>query len=173
MNPEKTPFSLVWHRDAIPPETLEDSEVEQLKEPRGGTQWNTALYDDECLIVVPGSHARPRTAEERRITLEDPRAPILGELVVKLKVGETVFYDNNILHRAVYPVEPVRVTLHGCMGTIKAGNLRAKNILQHEMKWVMDVGYEGVLEKMRTNLVEARKEQLSKEISESDCNLKG
>lgn len=156
MNPSKTPFSLAWHRDAIPPETLKDREIELLKAPRFGTQWNTALYDDECLIVVPGSHCRPRTEEERKVTIEDPRAPISGELVVKLKAGDTVFYDNNILHRAVYPVKPVRVTLHACMGTIQAGAERAKNILQHEMEWVRDVRYEGRLEEMRKNLVNMR-----------------
>ena len=153
VNPSKTPFSLAWHRDTIPPDTSEHREIEILNAPRFGTQWNTALYDDECLLVVPGSHCRPRTDEERRVTMETPRAPLSGESVVKLKAGETVFYDNNILHRAVYPVEPIRVTLHACMGTVEAGPERAKNILQHEMDWVRNVRYEGRLEEMRKTLL--------------------
>jgi hypothetical protein len=28
--------------------------------------WNVALYDDEVLWVVPGSHLRPNTDEENR-----------------------------------------------------------------------------------------------------------
>jgi ectoine hydroxylase-related dioxygenase (phytanoyl-CoA dioxygenase family) len=170
VNPAKTPFSLAWHRDEISPETPQDQEVELLKTPQFGTQWNTALYDDECLLVVPGSHCRPRTEEERRVTLEDPRGHISSEKVVRLKAGETVFYDHNILHRAVYPTEPVRLTLHACMGTIQAGVERAKNVLQHKMEWVREVRYDGQLEKMRKNLVALRDGVGEKELGYS---LKG
>jgi hypothetical protein len=156
VNPTKTSFSLAWHRDEISPEIPEAQEAELLKAPQFGTQWNTALYDDECLLVVPGSHCRPRTEEERRVTVEDPRSRISNEKVVKLKVGETVFYDHNILHRAVYPIEPIRLTLHACMGTIHAGIDRAKNVLQHEMEWVRKARFEGRLENMRRNLVTLR-----------------
>ncbi|CCX29589.1 Similar to Putative nicotinamide N-methyltransferase; acc. no. Q4I2X5 [Pyronema omphalodes CBS 100304] len=167
INPHKTPFSLAWHRDAIPPATSDAEEIELLKAPRGGTQWNTALLDDECLLVVPGSHRRARTAEERRITIDDPRAPIPGELVVKLKAGDTVFYDNNILHRAVYPTNPERVTLHACMGTVGAGWERARNILQHGMEWVKEVKYDGRLEEMRGRLVRMEDEVVGKEVGYS------
>ena len=36
--------------------------------------------------------------------------------MVHLKVGDTVFYDNNIRHRAVYPTSPVRQSLHASLG---------------------------------------------------------
>ena len=130
--------------------------MELLEEPRFGTQWNTALYDDDCLLVVPGSHRRPITADERSLTLESPRGVLPGQRVVRLKAGETVFYDNNILHRAVYPTEPIRRTLHACMGTVEAGWERARNILQHDMEWVWEVRYDGRLEEMRKNLVRMR-----------------
>jgi hypothetical protein len=42
----------------------------ELRKPCFATQWNAALYDDECLLVVPGSHNRPRTAEEKRVNLD-------------------------------------------------------------------------------------------------------
>ena len=127
--------------------------MELLAAPRFGTQWNTALYDDDCLLVVPGSHKRPRTAEEQSLMLGNPRDDLPGQKVVRLKAGETVFYDNNILHRAVYPTEPIRQTLHACMGTVEAGWERARNILQHDMEWVREVRYDGRLEEMRKNLV--------------------
>jgi hypothetical protein len=167
VNPAKTSFSLSWHRDTIPRGTPEDQEIKLLKAPRFGTQWNTALYDDECLLVVPKSHYRAGTEEERKVMLENPKGHISGEIVVKLKAGETVFYDNNILHRAVYPIEPIRQTLHACMGTTKAGLERARNILQHEMEWVWDVKFEGNLEKMRENLIRMRGGLSDKELGYS------
>lgn len=164
VNPTKTAFSLAWHRDSIPPEASTEVEIRLLKAPRYGTQWNTALYDDSCLLVVPGSHRRPRTDEEQRTMAEDPRAKLEGEIVVHLKTSDTVFYDNNILHRAVYPTEPVRQTLHASMGTVEAGVERARNILQHDMEWVRDVRFEGRLEGMMQNLVRLRDETGGQEL---------
>ncbi|GAO50192.1 hypothetical protein SAICODRAFT_85253 [Saitoella complicata NRRL Y-17804] len=153
INPTKTAFSLIWHRDTIPPETSDQDEKKLLQAPRVGTQWNTALYADSCLMVVPGSHNRVRTHQERDITIHNPRDPLEGELRVDLQPGDTVFYDNNILHRGVYGTTPVRATLHGCIGTTGAGPERARNILQHDMNWVRDVQYTGRLERMRLNLI--------------------
>lgn len=52
------------------PEATAEEELIELQKPLVATQWNAALYDDECLIVIPGSHRRPRTEDERRINLE-------------------------------------------------------------------------------------------------------
>jgi len=48
-----------------------------------------ALYDDESLIVVPGSHKRPRTAEERNC---GPYGEVKDQMKVKLKSGDILFY---------------------------------------------------------------------------------
>lgn len=61
-----TDFDLDWHRDYIKPEVSPEEEAEQLLlDPYAGTQFNLPLTEDSCLIVVPGSHRRIRTAEER------------------------------------------------------------------------------------------------------------
>jgi hypothetical protein len=52
--------------------------------------------------------------------------------------GETVFYNSNILHCASYSSSSIRVTLHGCMGSVQAGSSRARNILQHGLEWMRD-----------------------------------
>ena len=90
VNPQQIPFSLSWHRDNIRsirslyysnsrPAATQYEEIEQLQKDSFATQWNAALYDDECLLVVPGSHCRPRTAEERNINLQgDGRNPMPG-----------------------------------------------------------------------------------------------
>jgi ectoine hydroxylase-related dioxygenase (phytanoyl-CoA dioxygenase family) len=104
------------------PEATEDEEGKLLSQPCFATQWNAALYDDECLLIVPGSHNRPRTADERRINLEgDRRSTMPGypifkylsnrysrEKRVMVRAGSVLFYDHNILHRATYPTSPQR-----------------------------------------------------------------
>ncbi|ORX46054.1 hypothetical protein DM01DRAFT_1311292 [Hesseltinella vesiculosa] len=137
INPRDNDFDLTWHRDAVTAECPEDEEREKLKIPHYGTQWNTALYEDDCLYVVPNSHRRVRTAEERDITINDPKSHNMpGQIRVNLKPGQTVFYDNNILHRAAYFKSKKRHTLHACMGTTEGGDHRANNIFQHGLGWL-------------------------------------
>lgn len=52
--------------------------------------------------------------------------------------GETVFYDNNILHTAAYDRSVKRATLHGCMGDTRGGFGRANMILQHNLRWMRE-----------------------------------
>ncbi|KAI7896970.1 uncharacterized protein EV154DRAFT_454977 [Mucor mucedo] len=137
INPQDSNFDLTWHRDAIKAEAAEEEEKEKLTIPHYGTQWNTALYDDACLFVVPNSHRRVRTSTERDITINDPLSHKMpGQLRVDLKAGQTVFYDNNILHRASYDCTQKRSTLHASMGTIEGGHHRAAVILQHGLGWM-------------------------------------
>ncbi|KAL1915234.1 uncharacterized protein VTP21DRAFT_7510 [Calcarisporiella thermophila] len=145
INPRESDYQLTWHRDAIPIDATEEEEREKLKIPHYGTQWNTALYDDDALIVVPGSHLRVRTPEERDTMISDGYAPLPGEKVVKLKAGQTVFYNNNILHRARYSCKQRRVTLHACMGCTVGGAHRAQNILQHGLSWMREERFRQML----------------------------
>lgn len=100
-----SPFSLTWHRDDIRPDLSPEAEAAELaaKSPAGAqlhAQYNIALTPDDSLLVVPGSHRRVRTIEEH---VADPRAEYLpGQVTVRLKPGDAVFYDSNILHRGVY-----------------------------------------------------------------------
>jgi len=52
--------------------------------------------------------------------------------------GETVFYNNNILHCASYSPNRPRATLHACMGDTRGGSARARNILQHGLEWMKE-----------------------------------
>lgn len=154
------PFALRWHRDDIPPEATAEEEITRLGQPAWHAQWNLALYDDASLIVVPGTHSRPRTDAERSAGEYEDNMP--GQLVVQLKAGDCVFYNNNILHRGVYDSGKDRATLHGSMGHVKGGKARARNVLQHGCgEWVDQVDFsamEGkdreVAEGMRKRLVE-------------------
>ncbi|KAI1473105.1 uncharacterized protein F4812DRAFT_39504 [Daldinia caldariorum] len=123
-------FQLRWHRDDIPGDASAAQELARLREPAWHAQWNLALCDgDESLVVVPGSHARPRTERERAADPFDADMP--GQLVVKLDAGDVVFYNNNILHRGRYDGSRERLSLHGSVGHVAGGKLRARNVLQH------------------------------------------
>ncbi|KAK3984097.1 phytanoyl-CoA dioxygenase [Cladorrhinum sp. PSN332] len=163
-------FALSWHRDDVPADFTAEQELEALlsKTGRGRhAQYNLALVDgDESLAVVPGSHKRARTEEERRVQDaweknggegEDAKMP--GELVVKLDRGDAVFYDNNILHRGVYKAGRERMTVHGSVGHVEGAKGRARNVLQHGVgEWVGECDF-GCLGK-RPNLVRERAEAM-------------
>ncbi len=128
-------FSLRWHRDDIGPSATAEEEIARLAEPAWHAQWNLALYDDESLVVVPGSHARARTDAER--FAEPYEANMEGQVKVRLAAGDVVFYDNNVLHRGVYSSHVERATLHGSVGHLKGSEVRARNVLQHGVgEWV-------------------------------------
>lgn len=128
-------FALRWHRDVIPPTATAEEEQELLVQPILHAQWNLALYDDQSLVVVPGSHIRPRTKAER---YADPfEDNMTDQKTVTMRAGDLVFYNNNILHRGVYTAQSERMTLHGSMGVVGADPERARNILQHGIgDWV-------------------------------------
>ncbi|GJE93606.1 hypothetical protein PsYK624_097660 [Phanerochaete sordida] len=140
VNPERADFALRWHRDDVREDATEDEEREALGKWHYGVQWNTALLEDSCLFVVPGSHAVPRTPEQRThsSTLAAPKDPMdmPGAIRVVLKPGETAFYNSNILHCATYSSSAPRLTLHACIGCTRGGSTRARNILQHGLAWM-------------------------------------
>ncbi|KEP52844.1 phytanoyl-CoA dioxygenase [Rhizoctonia solani 123E] len=145
INPDRHAFALRWHRDDVPETAGPEEEIAALKTNFFGVQWNTALHDDACLFVVPGSHREPRTPDQRALssTQEAPKDPMEmpGAICVKLKAGDTVFYQNNILHTAAYHPNVKRATLHASMGDIRGGNRRARMILQHQVDWVRGDGF--------------------------------
>lgn len=163
VRPERD-FELRWHRDDVPASATEEEEVKRLKEPAWHAQWNLALWDDDSLIVVPGSHARARTKIEREADPFEKGLP--GEMKVQMKAGDVVFYDNNILHRGVYNCDKERMTLHGSMGHVKGSGTRARNVLQHGIgKWVADINFDILDERekerakgMRTKLLRMAEE---------------
>ncbi|KAF8346334.1 hypothetical protein F5887DRAFT_961418 [Amanita rubescens] len=93
INPERNDFALRWHRDDVSEDASEEQEREALVRWHHGVQWNTALYRDSCLYIVPGSHKTPRTLEQRKHseTMKPPNDPfdMPGVMQVNLGPGET------------------------------------------------------------------------------------
>ena len=152
-------FSLRWHRDDIPPSATPEEELAKLSQPAWHAQWNLALYDDTSLIVVPGSHNRARTDVERAV--DSYRSDMPGQISVHLKAGDVVFYDNNILHRGIYDSSVPRMTLHGSIGHVNAGNARARNVLQHGVgDWVDRCNFSSLQAKEVHKRAESMREKL-------------
>ncbi|CZR61100.1 related to phytanoyl-CoA dioxygenase family protein [Phialocephala subalpina] len=167
-------FELRWHRDDIPATASAEEELERLREPAWHTQWNLALYDDDSLIVVPGSHSRARTLVEREAGPFEKGLP--GEIKVRMKPGDVVFYNNNILHRGAYVSSKERMTLHGSMGHVGGSRLRARNVLQHGIgEWVEDVDFSALSEeeKKRAEGMRARLIKLGRESGDVGYSLEG
>ncbi|KAI4525501.1 hypothetical protein K525DRAFT_266009 [Schizophyllum commune Loenen D] len=150
INPTSHDFALRWHRDAVDGTASEEEEARILKVAQYGIQWNTALYPDSCLYVVPGSHRVLRTPEQRAHStdIEAPKNPLdmPGAIRVTLNPGETVFYNSNILHCAAYDSQQRRTTLHACMGNTAGGAARANNILQHGLLWMKEPRFRETLD---------------------------
>ncbi|KAF2203469.1 hypothetical protein GQ43DRAFT_389968 [Delitschia confertaspora ATCC 74209] len=152
-------FALRWHRDDIPASATSEEELSRLQKPGFHAQWNLALYDDSSLIVVPGSHKRARTEEERNADPYEDDMP--GQLIVNLQPGEVVFYNNNILHRGKYDSNKERMTLHGSIGTTLGSNERARNVLQHGVgSWVENVDFQGLGDEGIQKRAEGMRERL-------------
>lgn len=158
-------FELRWHRDDIPATASPEEELDRLGKPAYHAQWNLALYDDESLIVIPGSHVRARTLEERNADPYEKDLP--GEIRVRQRAGDVVFYNNNILHRGAYLSDRERMTLHGSMGHVGGSSLRATNVLQHGIgEWVEDIDL-SLLDGEERKRAEGMRERLVKMGAES------
>ncbi|MDA0322283.1 MAG: phytanoyl-CoA dioxygenase family protein [Verrucomicrobia bacterium] len=99
-NPVKDHGPDAWHRDVTTGQPAPLEGIQELLKAYGAqyVQWNIALYDDDVLWVVPGSHLRRNTPEEDRQLAEDSRVPLPGALQVNLKAGDGVVYALPILH---------------------------------------------------------------------------
>jgi ectoine hydroxylase-related dioxygenase (phytanoyl-CoA dioxygenase family) len=115
VNPATRDFAIGWHRDLIRQELPPEEEAAILARHQDGVQWNTALYDEACLLIVPASHRRAATPAERDVQFRRPMDPMPGEMAVTLKAGQGVYYNSQLLHRGIYPAGQRRETLHACL----------------------------------------------------------
>ena len=139
VNPATKDYEIGWHRDLVSTEQPPEQELEELMQAHHAIQWNTALYDDACLYIVPGSHRRPSSPEERDVAQNRQKDPMPEQLIVKLKAGQGVYYNANLLHRGVYAKDRQRETIHACMGAIEGAALRED--LYQWLSWMKDPAF--------------------------------
>ena len=112
-NPQNSPFICPWHRDDGGQRyyQAEEAELDYLRQPRSGCRWELALVDDYSLHLVPGSHRRYRTPRELEVTQQGLDEELEDDLKVHFKAGETIFWNGDLLHRAVHEPDRERLTL--------------------------------------------------------------
>lgn len=124
VQPSRNDFEIGWHRDMIRRELTPEEEESEIQRYQDTVQWNTALYDDACLVIVPASHRRIATDEERDAQFRRPMDPLPNQLVVRLKAGQGVYYNNLLIHRGVYPCDRKRATLHAALARAETRDYR-------------------------------------------------
>lgn len=104
-----------WHRDIHPIDMapLDGLQEDILSNGPPYLQWHIALYDDDFLHVIPGSHRRRNNAEESKIERKMGVVPLPGAMQVDLKAGDGVVYINCFLHSASPNGDIKRRTFHG------------------------------------------------------------
>ena len=66
-------------------------------------KWHMALVDDPCLWIVPGSHRRYRTDQEKECLVNGGQGELPDGLRIDLKKGQTIFWNGNTIHRGRKP----------------------------------------------------------------------
>ena len=110
-----------WHRDVggTNREARDQEELDILTNFMSSHfKWSLALGDDPCLLLIPGTHCRNATEEERTGLLEDKKADIPGQQEIFLKKGETLFWSGKTIHRGRAPADLAERL------TIRAGMVR-------------------------------------------------
>ncbi len=101
-------------------------------------QINAPLFPDRYLTIVPGSHLRRTTAEEREVLANARAGDMPGQMTVELEPGDVVFYYPNLLHRGFNPDGALRWTMHHAFLSASApvyGHERGQE------KWIAEPGY--------------------------------
>jgi hypothetical protein len=131
------PYIQGWHRDLAP--IGGDQELPVLERgQRTVMQINAPLFPDRYLTIVPGSHRRPTTAEEREVLTQNAAGDMPGQLVVETEPGDVAFYYPNLLHRGYNPEGRLRWTMHHAFLSAAAP------VYQHERgqeTWISQPGY--------------------------------
>lgn len=79
--------------------------------------------------MISRSHVSAKSDSERAM---DPYECIWpGQKTVRLKAGDAVFYDNNILYRGCYDSKIPRMTLYGSIEHVTGKEVRARDVPQH------------------------------------------
>ncbi|MCC5806503.1 MAG: phytanoyl-CoA dioxygenase family protein [Opitutales bacterium] len=108
--PKVVGYDLGWHRDQMKQDLYDYAHLKPAAQDH--VQFNAALNDDDCFLVVPGSHRRPLNGEEWDALSRNPTAALPGEVVAALEPGDILYMDAHTLHRGRSAVEGDRLTLH-------------------------------------------------------------
>jgi hypothetical protein len=135
-NPARHDFKLGWHRDVL--HLTKDDFAGPQPPGTNKLRWSTALVDEANLSLVPGSHRRWGSDLENEAIAQQNSGELPGQRLITLSAGQTVFYDEKIIHRAHTRQERERAALFGTWAQYRPDEKRAKPI--PEMQWMLGDG---------------------------------
>ena len=135
-NPARNDFKLGWHRDVL--HLTAESFAGPQPPGTNKLRWSTALHDEANLSLVPGSHRRWATEYEEECMAKQLSVDLPGQLLVELRAGQTVFYDERIIHRAYTRYERERSSLFGTWARYRPDEPKVNPI--PEMRWMLRDG---------------------------------
>lgn len=142
-NAYEVDFDLHWHRDVLKlsPADFEGKDsippIDYARQTRK-LRWTTALEDEANLRLVPGSHRRWGTDIENDVMDRHLCDVIPGQRLIALKAGQTVFYDERILHRASTRKQSNRFSLFGTWARYLPDEPKLNPI--PELRWMLRPG---------------------------------
>lgn len=124
-----------WHRDLGPAkDNTYDEEMALLSRPMIGLRYQVALVDDPCLWLVPGSHRRYRTEEERQALAFDGKRDISTQVNVPLKRGEMLLWSGYTVHRGRKPPD-LEQRLSMTIGLFRYDPQEPKMAMDERFRW--------------------------------------
>lgn len=115
-NPERLPY---WHRD-MQFSPIEDALQNEQQDKMLSLHVRIPLLDEKGLELIPGTHKRWDTEEERKVRLElDGRKnheSLDGAELIDLRVGDVLIFNAQMIHRGNYQLNSERKALDICIG---------------------------------------------------------
>jgi hypothetical protein len=108
--PKVVGYDLEWHRGQLKRDLYDYIHLKPRAQDH--VQYNAALNEDDCFIVVPGSHRRALTPEEWDAIHHEPTRDLPGQVVAALDPGDVLFMEAHALHRGRSDVNRDRLTFH-------------------------------------------------------------
>ncbi|MGB1237906.1 MAG: phytanoyl-CoA dioxygenase family protein [Pseudomonadales bacterium] len=108
-----------WHRDLQFSQVSEQQQI-QAQADMLSLHIRIALIEETGIALIPGTHRRWDTREERAARYGDHsvNCPVLpGEQLITLQAGDVLLFDAQMIHRGHYSAQHQRLALDLCVGT--------------------------------------------------------
>lgn len=118
-NPSNNQRLTYWHRD-MQFSDIEDNAQRDEQHSILNLHVRIPLVDEKGLELVPGSHKRWDTEQERNVRFElggrKNSDDLPDSLMMNLARGDVLIFDGQMLHRGVYKHNPIRKAFDVCVG---------------------------------------------------------
>ena len=118
-NPYKNQRQPYWHRD-LQYSDIDDDTQQQQQSSMLPLHIRIPLIAETGMELVPGTHTRWDTEQERNVRLElnghHNNEPLPNAVTIKLALGDLLIFNGQMIHRGQYAPNPERKALDICAG---------------------------------------------------------